>query len=94
MRSVLLDLNVPIINGFEILERVKNDKKLKRIPVIILSGSSNDDDIERCYQAGANCYLCKPGGLTEFFDMVTQLVKYWLVYAKIPTRPAAMTRVS
>jgi two-component system, chemotaxis family, response regulator Rcp1 len=86
---VLLDLNVPIINGFEILERIKGHRNLKKLPVIILSGSSNTDDIERCYQAGANCYLCKPGGLTEFFEMVAGMVDYWLRCAKLPSRAAS-----
>jgi len=84
---VLLDLNVPIINGFEILERIKNNRNLKKVPVIILSGSSNRDDVERCYQTGANCYFCKPTNLTEFYDMIGGVVDYWLRFAKLPARP-------
>ena len=83
---VLLDLNIPIISGFEILERIRSHQNLKKVPVLILSGSSNDDDIGRCYQAGANSYLCKPSGLSEFFGLVAQAADYWLHCAKIPSR--------
>jgi|SRR6266536_1812639 len=86
---VLLDLNIPIINGFEILERIRSHPNLKKVPVIMLSGSSNNDDVQRCYQAGANCYLCKPSGLSEFFSLVAQVLDYWLHCAKIPSRATA-----
>jgi CheY-like chemotaxis protein len=86
---VLLDLNVPIINGFEILERIKSQRHLMRIPVIIFSSSSSNDDIERCYQAGANSYFCKPGALSEFFEMVERMAAYWLEWAKLPSKAKA-----
>jgi len=83
---VLLDLNVPIMNGFEILERIKSHCNLKKLPVIILSSSSTHEDIERCYQAGANCYLTKPASLTEYFEMIARMADYWLCSAKLPAK--------
>ena len=91
---VLLDLNVPIINGFEILERIKSHAYLKKIPVIILSGSAHDSDIERCYQSGANCYLSKPSALAEFMEMISRFVDCWLRCARLPARQAGAKIVS
>src|SRR5437899_2320797 len=66
---VLLDLNLPRMNGFEVLERIRACENLKSVPVIVLSGSSAAPDVDRCYRAGANCYLCKPSHLDEIFAM-------------------------
>jgi two-component system, chemotaxis family, response regulator Rcp1 len=83
---VLLDLNIPIINGFEILERVKSNPNLKRVPVIVFSSSSSHADIDRCYRSGANSYLSKPSGLQDFIGLVGGLVEYWLHWVKLPSR--------
>ena len=74
---VLLDLNLPRVNGFEVLAFLKGDAELKKIPVVVLSGSSSQLDIERCYASGANSYFCKPVGIDEVFSMAAQLVSYW-----------------
>ena len=74
---VLLDLNLPRVNGFEVLAFLKGDAELKKIPVVVLSGSSSQQDIERCYASGANSYFCKPVGIDEVFSMAAQLVSYW-----------------
>lgn len=81
---VLLDLNLPIVSGFEVLEFLKSDPQLRKLPVVVLSGSSSQPEIERCYAAGANSYLCKPTGIQQVFDMVAELVTYWFDYAKLP----------
>ena len=87
---VLLDLNLPRMSGFEVLERIRAHESLKGLPVIVLSGSSAAPDVDRCYRAGANCYLCKPLHLDEIFAMAVQFVTYWSGFAKLPTRrPAA-----
>jgi len=86
---VLLDLNVPIINGFEILERIKSQRNLMKIPVIIFSSSSSSEDIERCYQAGANSYLSKPSALAEFFELIERTAAYWLQSVRLPSKAKA-----
>ena len=89
---VLLDLNLPIVSGFEVLEFLKSDPQLRKLPVIVLSGSSSQHEIERCYAAGANSYFCKPTGIQEVFDMAAQLVTYWFDQAKLPISFAATHR--
>jgi CheY-like chemotaxis protein len=81
---ILLDLNLPHVSGFEILEFLKADPQLMKIPVVVLSGSSSHEDIERCYAAGANSYLCKPTGIDEVFEMAAQLVTFWFEQARLP----------
>jgi CheY-like chemotaxis protein len=81
---VLLDLNLPRVSGFEILEFLKTDPELRKTPVVVLSGSSSQQDIERCYTTGANSYICKPTGIDEVFNMAARLVGYWFEHAKLP----------
>jgi CheY-like chemotaxis protein len=83
---VLLDLNLPIVSGFEVLEFLKSDPQLRKLPVVVLSGSSSQHEIERCYAAGANSYICKPTGIQQVFDMAAQLVSYWFEQAKLPKK--------
>jgi CheY-like chemotaxis protein len=81
---IVLDLNLPRVSGFEVLEFLKADSELMKIPVVVLSGSSSQEDIERSYSAGANSYLCKPTGIDEVFDMAAQLVTYWFEQVRLP----------
>jgi CheY-like chemotaxis protein len=89
---VLLDLNLPIVSGFEVLEFLKSDPQLRKLPVVVLSGSSSQHEIERCYAAGANSYMCKPTGIQQVFDMAVQLITYWFDHAKLPKSFAATHR--
>ncbi|WP_026733718.1 response regulator [Fischerella sp. PCC 9605] len=75
---ILLDLNLPGIDGREILEQLKQDKSFKEIPVIVFTTSSNPKDIELCYQKGANGYLIKPMDAQELQKTVQAFVDYWL----------------
>ncbi len=75
---ILLDLNLPGTSGREVLAVVKADEFLKRIPVIILTTSCDEKDIEACYDLGANSYVQKPVGLTEFMESIGRLKDYWL----------------
>jgi len=84
---VLLDLNLPRVSGFEVLEFLKSTEGLKKIPVVVLSGSSSQHEIERCYGSFANSYICKPIGVDEVFKMAAHLISYWFDCAK---RPATM----
>jgi CheY-like chemotaxis protein len=83
---VLLDLNLPRISGFEVLEHIKASEHLKRLPVIVMSGSSDPAEIERCYHIGANSYICKPTHLEEIFDTAVQFIAYWSHCAKLPCK--------
>jgi CheY-like chemotaxis protein len=89
---ILLDLNLPYVSGFEVLEFLKSDSELKKTPVIVLSGSSSAPDVERCYLAGANSYICKPTGLDAVFNMVEHLVAYWLEQAQLPVSVCSATK--
>jgi two-component system, chemotaxis family, response regulator Rcp1 len=79
---ILLDLNLPKLDGGEVLTLIKNDDRLKTIPTIILSTSSAEQDIVRSYQLQANCYLSKPVQLDEFEAMVRSINDFWLTRAK------------
>ncbi|MDA0739333.1 MAG: response regulator [Nitrospirae bacterium] len=81
---ILLDLNLPQKNGFEILKHIKDDKTLKRIPVIVLSSSQNPDDIAKAYELHANCYLTKPVDLEPFFEIVKAVEYFWFQLARLP----------
>jgi two-component system, chemotaxis family, response regulator Rcp1 len=75
---VLLDLNLPGKNGPEVLEEIKSDPDLRRIPVMILSTSHEDSDLHRAYDLHANCYIAKPLGLDDFLTVVRSIEQFWL----------------
>jgi CheY-like chemotaxis protein len=81
---ILLDLNLPRKDGREVLAELKNDPKLKHIPVIILTTSKAEEDIGRAYAAHANCYVTKPVGLKPFTGVVQSIEDFWLSVATLP----------
>ncbi|MFO7898167.1 MAG: response regulator [Planctomycetota bacterium] len=81
---VLLDLNLPRVDGREVLRIVKETPGLKRIPVVILTTSDQESDIADCYDRGANTYITKPVDFHKFIQAVTTIGRYWLVLAEIP----------
>lgn len=81
---ILLDLNLPGTDGREVLEEIKNDTKLKGIPVIVLTTSLDDKDIEKCYGTGANSYIQKPVDLQGFFTAIQKLKDFWFEVAVLP----------
>ncbi len=83
---VLLDLNLPKKDGREVLAEVKADPILRRIPVIVLSTSHADRDINNCYDLHANCYLTKPSELDQFIAMVQSIKSFWLQIVQSPTQ--------
>lgn len=83
---ILLDLNLPKMDGREVLARMKTDAKLKSIPVIVLTTSDAESDILKSYQLHANCYICKPGRLDEFEILVRSINRHWLTETKLPKR--------
>lgn len=81
---ILLDLNLPKMDGREVLALIKEDEALKTIPTIILTISDLEGDIENCYQHRANCYLRKPVQLEEFEGLVKSINEFWLTRARLP----------
>lgn len=75
---ILLDLNLPGMAGVEVLETLKQNKGTKKIPVIILSSSSNPKEISACYDNFANCYLNKPMSFTELKDLIKLICDFWI----------------
>lgn len=75
---ILLDINIPIFSGHEVLEEIKQDKKLKKIPVIMLTTSSNQKDIEKAYANYCNSYIIKPLKMEEFMQAVQKIEEFWL----------------
>ena len=80
----LLDLNMPRMDGREVLARIKKDDSLKNLPVVILTTSDSDMDIARSYELHANAYVCKPRELSEFEALVKSIYDFWLTTAKLP----------
>jgi CheY-like chemotaxis protein len=81
---VLLDLNLPRMNGFEVLDAIKDDADLKRIPVIILTTSQAEQDIVRSYDLYANAYVTKPVDLDQFIKVIKTIEDFWLEIVKLP----------
>jgi len=75
---ILLDLKLPKVSGSEVLRTLKTDDRTKHIPVIILSSSKEDNDVERCYDIGANSYVVKPVDFGQFTETVQRIGTYWL----------------
>jgi chemotaxis family two-component system response regulator Rcp1 len=83
---VLLDLNLPRMNGHEVLEELKNDEDLRRIPVVVLTSSENEEDVLRSYNLHANSYVTKPVGLQEFAKVVRAIEGFWLTIVELPPK--------
>lgn len=81
---VLLDLNLPGTDGREVLAEIKSDAELKHIPVIILTTSSDERDVQRCYDAGANSYVKKPVDFDGFLQAIRRLSDYWFEVVILP----------
>lgn len=83
---ILLDINLPKKNGHEVLEVVKNDPNLKKIPIIVLTTSTSDLDVCKAYDLHANCYIVKPIEIGEFIKVVTRIEDFWLTVVKLPKK--------
>ncbi len=81
---ILLDINMPKLNGIEVLEFIKKDDNLKKIPVIILTTSSSESDISECYEKAANCYITKPIDFGKFLTVIEAIETFWLTIAQLP----------
>ncbi len=83
---ILLDINIPKINGKEVLGIIKNDENLKTIPVIMLTTSSADDDILDSYRNHANCFITKPMSFEGFSDAVSEIKNFWFSRATLVSK--------
>jgi CheY-like chemotaxis protein len=81
---ILLDLNLPGKDGREVLEEIKADEGLRRIPVVILTTSQAEEDILKTYDLHANCYVTKPVDLDQFTKVVRSIEEFWLTIVKLP----------
>lgn len=75
---ILLDINIPIYNGHEVLQQIKTDPELKKIPVIMLTTSSNQKDIDKAYENHCNSYVEKPLNIMEFLAAIVKIEQFWL----------------
>ena len=82
---ILLDLNLPRKNGREVLSEIKSDPELRRIPVLVMTTSRADQDINRAYSLNANCYITKPMDLDEFLRIVRSIEDFWLKTVTLPS---------
>jgi CheY-like chemotaxis protein len=80
---ILLDINLPLLNGHEVLKKIKENTKTKHIPVVILTTSSAMSDINLTYENHANCFITKPADINDFFETINFLSNYWFKFCKL-----------
>ena len=83
-KVVLLDLKLPLVSGIEVLRQCKADPHLRRIPIVVLTSSREEPDIQICYELGVNSYIVKPVDFQQFTDAVRQAGLYWLLLNEPP----------
>jgi two-component system response regulator len=84
-KVILLDLKMPKVSGIEVLEKIKVSDLTKHIPVVVLTSSKENPDIEKCYALGVNSYIVKPVGSADFIQVVSNLGLYWVLHNQVPT---------
>jgi chemotaxis family two-component system response regulator Rcp1 len=83
---ILLDLNLPLMDGREVLKEIKEDPNLTDIPVVVLTTSEDEGDILKAYKLHASCYIAKPVDFTRFTEIIKQIDGFWLQLVKLPRR--------
>lgn len=81
---IVTDLNLPKLSGLELLHRIKSCEHLRTIPVVVLSTSQMESDILQCYQAQANCFVTKPDDIDDFFQVIQNILAFWLNLVSLP----------
>jgi two-component system, response regulator len=85
-KVVLLDIQMPKVNGIETLQKIKSDKRTRATPVVMLTSSKEDPDVQKCYDLGANSYIVKPVNFEGFADAIKNLGFYWLLINQAPVK--------
>ena len=85
-KLVLLDIQMPKVNGIEVLQQIKSDDRTRSMPVVILTSSKEDPDIKKCYELGANSYIVKPVNFERFTQAIQNLGMYWLLLNQPPVK--------
>ena len=80
---ILLDLNMPRKNGFDVLKEIKENEQLRKIPIIIFTTSKSNRDIEKAYELGANCYISKPQTVEDWTEVIHIMGKFWIQCVKL-----------
>ena len=83
-KVILLDLKLPKVNGLQVLEKIKSDERTKRIPVVVVTSSKEDIDLQKCYKLGVNSYIQKPVDFDSFVKVLSNAGLYWLLLNKVP----------
>ncbi len=83
---ILLDINLPKMNGHEVLQYIKSNETYKSIPVIMLTTSSSNKDITQCYKKNVNCYVTKPIDVSDFMQVITKIEDFWINIVTTPAR--------
>lgn len=81
---IILDLNLPLKNGREVLAEIKTSPKLKQIPVLVMTSSRSDDDVNEAYTLNANCFISKPYNLEEYVEILRSIEEFWFHTATLP----------
>ena len=82
---ILLDISMPVMSGFDVLEKLKSDSQSRKIPVIMLTGSSREEDIVKSYEYGACSYITKPADINNFVTVMQLFEIYWTLISKVPS---------
>ena len=84
---VLLDLNLPKIDGHEVLREIRSDDELSRLPVVVLTSSDSEEDVVESYEEHANAYITKPVKASDFLDLVDTFEEFWFTVVRLPPKP-------
>ncbi|HDI52445.1 response regulator [candidate division KSB1 bacterium] len=83
---IMLDIRLPKLDGEEVLRKIRNDPRLKLVPVVVLTTSARDDEVKRMYELGANSYIVKPSQFEEFLERIQHIETYWGTINVSPTK--------
>ncbi len=83
-KLILLDLKLPKLGGIEVLELIKKDDNLNKIPVVVMTSSNENQDLDKCYELGANSYVVKPIKFDRFIQVTKEISMYWVLINQIP----------
>jgi two-component system response regulator len=83
---ILLDLNLPKMNGLEVLKEVKTDQALLQIPIVVITSSKAEEDVAKSYHLHANCYITKPIDFNQFMVVVQSIENFWFTIVRLPSR--------